>query len=54
MMVNAEINKRLGKERGTASTEEFKQILSQLDNILQTLVRRVLKAKADYDGKDQA
>jgi DNA repair protein RadD len=53
MMVNAEINKRLGKERQNASTEEFKEILGKLDEILQMLVRRVLKAKADYDAKDQ-
>lgn len=49
MMVNAEINKRLGKERAQASTEEFKQILDNLDDLLQTLVRRVRKAKSDYE-----
>ena len=49
MMVNTEINKRLGKERSQATTEEFKQILDNLDDILQTLVRRVHKAKSDYD-----
>ena len=49
MMVNAEINKRLGKERAQASTEEFKQILDNLDDLLQTLARRVRKAKSDYE-----
>ncbi|MBV2137076.1 MAG: DEAD/DEAH box helicase family protein [Candidatus Thiodiazotropha sp. (ex Ctena orbiculata)] len=53
MMVNAEINKRLGKDRAQASTEEFKQILSNLDDLLQCLARRVRKAKSDYE-KDQA
>ncbi len=49
MMVNAEINKRLGKERAQASTEEFKQILGNLDDVLQVLARRVRKAKSDYE-----
>lgn len=53
MMVNAEINKRLGKERAQASTEEFKQILDKLEDLLQTLARRVRKAKSDYE-KSQA
>lgn len=53
MMVNAEINKRLGKERAQASTEEFKQILDELDDLLKTLARRVRKAKSDYE-KSQA
>ena len=52
MMVNHEINKRLGKERGQASTEEFRQVLDNLDDLLQTLVRRVLKAKAEYEQKE--
>ncbi|MGO9022025.1 MAG: DEAD/DEAH box helicase [Syntrophobacteraceae bacterium] len=49
MMINAEINKRLGKERAEASIEEFKQILGNLDDILQTVGRRVRKAKFDYE-----
>jgi hypothetical protein len=49
MMVNAEINKRLNKERSQASTEEFRQI--DLDNVLQTVVRRVLKAKEEYESQ---
>lgn len=52
MMVNTEINKRLAKERAQASTEDFKQILDSLDDILQTVVRRVRKAKSEYE-KDQ-
>lgn len=49
MMVNQEINNRLGKERNAASTEEFKFILDNLDDILQTLVRRLRKAKSEDD-----
>jgi DNA repair protein RadD len=49
MMVNAEINKRLGKERPQASTDEFKKILDSLEDILQTLARRVRKAKSEYE-----
>ena len=52
MMVNREINKRLGKERAQASTEEFKRVLDDLDGVLQLLVRRVHKAKADYGRKE--
>jgi DNA repair protein RadD len=52
MMVNKEIEKRLGKERQQASSEEFRAILDNLDDLLQTLVRRARKAKADYDKDD--
>ena len=52
MMVNHEINRRLGKERARASTEEFKQVLDNLDDLLQKLVRRVHKAKAEYEQKE--
>jgi DNA repair protein RadD len=52
MMVNAEIQRRLGKERADASTEDFKQLLDGLDDILQTLVRRVRKAKSDYEESE--
>ncbi len=48
-MVNYEINKRLGKERNECSAEDFKIILSSLDDIVQTLVRRVKKAKSEYE-----
>jgi DNA repair protein RadD len=50
MMVNAEIQKRLGKDRAQANIEEFRQVLDNLDDLLQTLVRRVRKAKSDYDN----
>lgn len=49
MMVNKEVEKRLGKDRQSATTEEFRSVLDDMDNLLQTLVRRVRKAKADYD-----
>ncbi len=52
MMVNAEINKRLGKERPQASTDEFKKILDSLEDILQTLARRVRKAKSEYEQNE--
>jgi hypothetical protein len=50
-MVNHEINKRLGKERDQCSIEEFKVILDSLDDILQTLVRRLKKAKSEYEER---
>ena len=49
MMVNKEMQKRLGKERQQATTEEFRSVLDNLDDLLQVLVRRVRKAKAEYD-----
>jgi DNA repair protein RadD len=49
MMVNAEMQKRLGKDRPQASIEEFRSVLDNLDDLLQTLVRRVRKAKGDYE-----
>ncbi|SHM71186.1 DNA binding domain-containing protein, excisionase family [Sphingobium sp. YR657] len=49
MMVNKEIEERLGKDRQSATTEEFRSVLDNLDDLLQTLARRVRKAKADYD-----
>ncbi len=52
MMVNKEIERRLGKERAEASLEEFRGVLDDLDDLLQTLVRRVRKAKADYDKEN--
>ncbi len=51
-MVNKEIEKRLGKERSAASTEEFKAVMAQQDDILQLLARRVRKAKAIYEQKE--
>ena len=52
MMVNHEINRRLGKERAQASTEEFRQVLDNLDDLLKMLVRRVHKAKTEYEQKE--
>ncbi len=52
MMVNKEIARRLGKERAEASLEEFRVVLDNLDDLLQILVRRVRKAKADYDKEN--
>jgi hypothetical protein len=49
MMVNNEFNKRLGKSRNSASTEEFVEILENLDDILQKLGKRLRKAKSDYE-----
>lgn len=50
MMVNKQIQDELGKTRKDASTEEFKALLDNLDaRILQPVVRRLRKAKADYD-----
>lgn len=51
MMVNHEINKRLGKERSAASIEEIKAVLNDLDDILQTLAKRVRKAKSEYEKR---
>jgi excisionase family DNA binding protein len=48
MMVNNEINKRLGKDRGQCSTEDFKSVLDSLDDILNVLARRVRKAESEY------
>jgi DNA repair protein RadD len=52
MMVNAEVNKRLGKERSEASTEEFQAAVAQLEELLNTLTRRVFKARAIYEQGD--
>jgi DNA repair protein RadD len=51
MMINHEINKRLGKDREDCSAEEFKIILDSLDDVLQTAVRRLRKAKSEYEKK---
>jgi len=53
MMINHEINKRLSKDREDCSIEEFKVILESLEDILQTVVRRLRKAKSEYE-KQQA
>lgn len=49
MMVNKEINDRLGKDRQNASTEDFRNILDDLDDVLKPLVRRLRRAKAEYE-----
>jgi DNA repair protein RadD len=53
MMVNHEINQRLGKDREICSAEDFKVILDSLDDILQTAAKRVRKAKTEHE-KHQA
>jgi len=52
MMVNHEIKKRLGKKRDQCSVEDFKGILNSLDNIVQTLARRIRKAKKTYEQQE--
>ena len=49
MMVNTEIDKKLGKDRKDCSTEEFKAAIDALETTLQTLVRRVKKAQSEYE-----
>jgi excisionase family DNA binding protein len=50
MMVNKLMQDELGKTRKDASTEEFKELLDNLDErILQPLVRRLRKAKSEYE-----
>jgi len=51
-MVNQEISKRLGKDRDACSTEDFEAIMTGLDDILQTLVRRVKKAQSEYERSE--
>ena len=51
IMVNHEIDKRLGKERKDGATEDFQVVPDALDDILQTLVRRVKKAKSEYEKR---
>lgn len=48
MMVNNEVNKKLGKERKDCSTQEFKNAADSLEQILQQIVRRVKKVQNDY------
>ena len=49
MMVNAEINKRLGKDRTQATTEDIKYVLDDLDDVLRTISRRIRKAISEYE-----
>jgi DNA repair protein RadD len=48
IMVNYEINKRLGKERDQCSTEDFQGVLDSLDDIVSVLSRRVRKAESEH------
>ena len=52
-MVNHEINRRLGKSREVCSTEEFREVMDAMDDILQTLVRRVMNAKSEYENAQE-
>lgn len=52
MMVNNEIDNKLGKERKDCSTEEFRETIDYLKNILQKLVRRLKKAQSDYEKQN--
>ena len=52
MMVNKEINDRLGKDRGQCSTEDFKTVLDSLDDIVNVLARKIRKVKNDYDKQN--
>lgn len=49
LMVNNEVNKKLGKERKDCSTAEFKSAADSLTDILQALVRKIKKVQADYE-----
>ena len=52
-MVNHALDKQLGKDRGSCTTEEFRAAAQALDEeILQTLVRRVKKAQSDYEHQN--
>lgn len=51
MMVNTEINNQLAKDRKNCSTDEFKSAIDSLESILQTLVRKIMRAKKLYDDQ---
>ncbi len=54
MMINKAIDEKLGKPRKDATTEEFKHIQDNLEEmILQPQVRRLRKAKSDYEQKNK-
>lgn len=54
MMVNTEIDRKLGKERKDASLEDFRATIEALEGILQRLVRRVKKAQSTYEEQKQS
>jgi DNA repair protein RadD len=49
MLVNKKFNEELGKDGDQASIDEFRAILDTLEGLLRGLVRRVRKAKSDYE-----
>ncbi len=51
MMVNHEINKRLGKDRELRSTDEIKAVLDTTDDLLQQLVRKLRKVESDCEKR---
>ncbi len=50
-MVNNEINHRLGRERSECYVEDFEKVLGSINDVLQVLVRRVKKAKSEYEKR---
>lgn len=52
MMVNNEVNKRLGKDRKDCSVDEFKKAIDSMEEVLQILVRKLKKAKSDYEKQN--
>ena len=52
MMVNNEINKRLGKERNQCSVEDFKKVLDSTDDIIKGLARQIRKVKGEYEKQN--
>ena len=50
-MVNREVNQRLGKEREDCSVDDFHVILDSIDDIIQTIARRLRKAKSEYEKR---
>ena len=52
VMVNSEVDRKLGKERKDCTTEEFKAATDSLEGILNTLVRRLKKAQSEYEKQN--
>lgn len=51
ILTNNEINKRLNKSRSLCTSEEFEEVIEELGEIQNILVRRVRKARSEYDKK---
>lgn len=51
MMINSEVNQRLGKNREECSAEEFQLVIEVMDDILQSQVRKLMKVKKDYEDE---